>query len=300
MRGLVFDIQNYALYDGPGIRTAIYLKGCPLSCAWCHNPESRDDGPRMLWRGARCAHCGACVEACPESALTPDNERIVRDAALCVVCGACEEVCPNEAMETVGYEMEAEALAEIAARDRPFFEQSGGGVTFTGGEPTRQLTFLREAAGLLRQLNIHVAMETCGYFPSSAVDPLAASIDLILFDLKHPDPERHKAETGVDPAPIFRNFREMLQRVGSDRLTPRIPIIPGYNDDDEATDRFLDWLIEAGHPGPAHLLPYHNWSRGKYEGLGLPFRDFGKLSEARKQEIQARYNRRNFSVVWGG
>ncbi len=229
-RGIVFDVQHYALYDGPGIRSALYLKGCPLRCLWCHNPESQVRKPQL-------AYCKA-------------------------TCGQ------GRATQMIGEEVSANEAATRLLVDREFFEFSGGGVTITGGEPTSQPDFLIAVLKRLRSEGVHTAIETCGFFSPALIEELINWVDLFLFDIKHLDPLAHRRATGVSNERILENFAALLDRVGPERLTARIPVIPGYNGDEESMRAILHFLAQAGYQGEVHLMPYHDWARGKYESLG--------------------------------
>ncbi|MBN1573220.1 MAG: glycyl-radical enzyme activating protein [Deltaproteobacteria bacterium] len=278
--GIVFDIQPYSIYDGPGIRTTVFLKGCPLNCVWCHNPESQRQRPEMGYTVDKCASCGKCIEECPNGALTLMDKKVVRDYRRCAACGLCGETCPNGAHEKIGLEMSAGDIVKKVVLDKPFFDESSGGVTITGGEPTAQREFLLKIVDLLREKDIHIALETCGYFKTDIVSTLIERVDLFLFDIKHIDPEIHKTFTGVDNGLILENFRLIAGNGGSGRVIPRIPLIPGFNADTSSLKEICEFLRETKYPGPVHLMPYNRMAKSKYEKLGRggEYRDMGELT----------------------
>ena len=281
VRGVVFDIQHYAIYDGPGIRSVVFLKGCPLRCAWCHNPESWPRHPELAYDAERCVQCGSCVAVCPNAALSLADGGVSRDAAVCTLCGRCAAACEAHARELIGRERTATEVADLLLRDKPFYDNTGGGVTVSGGEPTVQHRFLLELLALLKQRGVHTALETCGHFDAGLIAELTAVVDLFLYDVKHISGEAHSALTGVDTEKILSNFRALLEHAGSDRIIPRIPLIPGFNTGADTFDGILAFLVDAGYRGAVHLMPYNNMSRTKYHKIGEDerYRDMGTLDD---------------------
>ena len=264
MTGLVFDVQRYSLHDGPGIRTTVFLKGCPLRCAWCHNPESMNAAPELRVFGSRCIGCEACRDACPLGEARPG---VLPDPRVCLACGACSGACPTRAREVVGRVTTLDGLLDAIAADRLFFDESGGGVTFSGGEPLRQWRFLVRCLEAVQARGYHAAVDPSGYATERTILRVAEHADLFLYDLKVMDPDRHRRFTGVGLPPILRNLRALDQRGAA--VWIRLPLVPGYNDDAanlEAVGRFVAGLR---HTRRVHVLPYHRLASAKYERLGL-------------------------------
>jgi pyruvate formate lyase activating enzyme len=265
--GLVFNLQKYSLQDGPGIRTTVFLKGCPLNCAWCHNPESWSLKPGLSVLETRCLHCGECRAACTGSGIPePPPGEPPGVASFCTLCNACVEACPSGARQQVGQPMTSAQVLDEVARDLIFYDESGGGVTFSGGEPLLQSDFLLDLLRGCRARHIHSAVDTSGFASSQLILRVAELTDLFLYDVKVMDPARHKAATGVSNVIILDNLRR-LSRSGA-RLWIRVPVIPGINDDAEnfhALGRFLDNL-----PGVERvdLLPYHRTGVSKFKRMG--------------------------------
>lgn len=266
--GVIFAIKRYALHDGPGLRVTVFLKGCPLSCRWCHNPEGLRAAPSMLTVPGKCVGCGDCVAACPRGALFPGSGGMVRNREACTVCGLCAEVCPALAHELVGLTRSVhEVMAEIE-KELPFFSR-GGGVTFSGGEPLAQPDFLEALLLACADLDLHRAVDTSGFADAATIMRIARHTDLFLFDIKHMDPAAHRQATGVDNAMILANLR-LLAESGA-RISLRLPLIPGVNDD--SGNIRATGLFAASLPGirDMDVLPYHASARGKYAKLGLPY-----------------------------
>jgi pyruvate formate lyase activating enzyme len=299
MKGIVFDTQHYAIYDGPGIRTIIFLKGCPLHCSWCQNPESQKLNPQISYFEEKCVRCGKCIEACPNDALKLLDDKIQRDERLCVVCGTCVEACPNDVMELIGEEKSVQELVEIVIRDKPFYENSGGGVTISGGEPTMQSEFLLALLKALKEQGIDTAIETCGFFKEELLLPLVEYTDLFLFDLKHMNSPIHKEYTGVSNELILSNFTYIHSMLGSERIIPRIPLIPGMNIDEKNLNEIALFLKGINYHGPVHLMPYNKLTKTKYEKVGMShlYKDMGELSDDHLEYIVKFFEENGFQVV---
>ena len=270
LTGTIFDLRKYSVHDGPGIRTTVFLKGCPLDCWWCHNPESQSILPEPMLRPNLCIACDECLAVCPQGAIRREGDRLTWERDLCDSCGECTEVCLAGAREMAGRLMTVpEVLAEVE-RDRLFYEESGGGVTFSGGEPLLQWRFLVELLRTCREQDLHTALDTSGFAAWEVFERILPYTNLVLYDLKHTDPEQHRKVTGAPLEPILRNL-ECL----SDRGIPlwlRVPLVPGINDDMANLRRVGE--LAARLPGirRVSLLAYHPTAAGKYERLGRPYR----------------------------
>jgi pyruvate formate lyase activating enzyme len=255
--GVVFDVQRYSLHDGPGIRTTVFLKGCPLHCPWCHNPESQSAVPEIVIVPDRCVHSGSCGPACPNGLA---GGPFPPDPARCERCGRCADACPSGARRLIGRRMTMAEVIAAAERDRPFYDESGGGVTFSGGEPLAQPEFLLACLAEAKARGLHTAVDTCGAAPEAVVRRVAALTELILFDLKVVDPERHRELTGWRAEPILANLL-LLDDLGAE-VWLRLPLVPGYTDGSnlEAVAGFARGL---SHIRRLNLLPYHRLGADK-------------------------------------
>ncbi len=264
---LIFDIKRYAINDGPGIRITIFFKGCPLSCIWCHNPESISPKPQKMHTPAKCIGCGECVKACPNQACRLTAEGIVTDPQRCDLSGRCAEVCPTLATEISGQSRSITELLDIIEKERPLFDQSGGGVTFSGGEPLLYPEYLAAILDRCGERKIHRTVDTCGFITEEVLLDIATRTDLFLYDLKLMDAQKHREYTGQDNGLILRNLTALAATGANIQI--RIPLISGVNADFAnltATAKFVSGL--AGEKKGVNLLPYHDIATHKYQKLG--------------------------------
>lgn len=293
IRPLIFDIKRYAINDGPGIRMVIFLKGCNLRCAWCHNPESVSTMKEQMYAVAKCIRCGICVAACSEEAISLSPDGIETDASLCKKCGRCADVCPTKALELSGKLLSVDEIMKEIEKEQVFFEQSGGGITISGGEPLLYPEFLIELLDECGRQGVHRAVDTAGLVNSKILLEVAKRTDLFLFDLKLMNPEKHRKWVGVPNEEILKNLT-LLAKSGAN-INIRIPLIGGVNDDAEnieATAHFVAAL--SGERKSVNLLPYHKIAQSKYQKLGRTdefqlLEEPTKESQQRALEIFAKY-----------
>ena len=256
-RPLIFDIKRFSREDGPGIRTTVFFKGCPLSCSWCHNPESKNPEPEIAFYSDRCIGCGDCDAVCPESAIRLEKTGTGRiDRKKCSACGLCVDACPSGALKIIGRFYPPEELIETVLADKNFYKTSGGGVTFSGGEPTLFMNYVVEVSKGLKKQGLHLAIQTAGPFRLDAfVQKLLPHVDLVFYDIKIIDPDAHKRHTGSDNRAILYNFTQ-LHLVAPDKLIPRTPMIPGITDTKQNLEQISRFLKIAGCR-PSRLLSYN-------------------------------------------
>ena len=264
--GCILNIQRFSSHDGPGIRTTVFMKGCLLSCWWCHNPESQARHIELVFSQAACLGCGLCVKCCPHTAISMSDGTPVIDQATCDYCRKCHKTCPSGALQQIGRLCTAEEVLAEVLKDRVFYEVSGGGVTFSGGEPLLQPEFLHEALSLCKAQGLHTAVDTSGLAPQAVLERISLATDLFLFDVKHTDSDEHRRLTGVPNDLILSNLR-WLARAHKDIIL-RWPVVTGYNDRATNVARVRDLALELNIK-EIHLLPYHEYARGKYERLKI-------------------------------
>lgn len=299
--GMVFDIKKYSINDGPGIRTTVFMSGCPLSCLWCHNPESQSLQPVLLYRQSRCLGCGACAEVCSQGAIALDAEnqdtdytestdehgifleksvsirkvrvfrvpKVLTDQEKCTKCQTCAAACYSGAREFSGREMTVSEVMAQVEREIPFYDQSGGGVTFSGGEPLMQPGFLSALLKACRRQEIHTVVDTSGFANWQVFEQIRGDVDLFLYDLKQMDSEKHRKVTGVPNEPILENLRK-LTALGH-KVLARIPLIPGINDDEQNLAESGKFLASLPQLEGVELMGYHDIAQAKYEALGREY-----------------------------
>jgi pyruvate formate lyase activating enzyme len=301
MTGRIFDIKKYSIHDGPGIRTTVFFKGCPLGCLWCHNPEGIDMAPELMHWPSRCSRCYACISACPPGAISKDGSgAVVIDTNTCDHCGKCAEACLYDAMQVVGKETTVDDLVREIEKDRVFYEQSGGGATFSGGDPLAQPEFLEELLDALRDRGIRTAVDISGFAPAPLLDRISGRTDLILFDLKIMDEAKHRDLTGVPNARILENLKRLA--ANGTEVWVRIPLLAGVNDDEENIDATIAFLKSLRNIKNIGLLPYHSGGNEKARRLGKEscFKTFEAPSEDRLTAIETAFRGAGFDVTRGG
>jgi pyruvate formate lyase activating enzyme len=269
IKGTVFNIQRYSIDDGPGIRTTVFFKGCPLSCVWCSNPESQNLQLELMHRDSLCKRCYRCVAACASGAITVGAEGISIDRDACDACGECVKVCPHDAMRITGTQMTADEVFAVIERDADFYRDSGGGVTLSGGEVLLQPEFAQALLQRSKEAGFRTCLDTSGQGATEALKRLLPYLDLVYFDIKHIDPRVHRAETGITNEGILGNFA--LVATSGVSFVVRVPVVPGFNDTSDAISDIADMVATRAPGATVHLLPYHRYGQQKYAMLGLDY-----------------------------
>ncbi|MBD3184865.1 glycyl-radical enzyme activating protein [Candidatus Poribacteria bacterium] len=285
LTGTIFDIKRFAVHDGPGIRTTVFFKGCPLRCLWCHNPESMKIQKQIVFFENKCIGCGECFKRCPSGALEATPEGRVYYRAKCKLCGTCVEYCYAEATVMEGKTVTVQEVIDEVKKDMPFYENSGGGVTLSGGEPTFQPDFCLAVLKASKEEGMHTTLDTSGCVKWDTLEKILEYVDLVLYDMKHMNPDKHKEFTGVPNELILSNLKKMDQL--SIPIEIRMPTIPELNDSQENLQALAEFLSELKNVKRIKLLPYHRLGEGKYERLDMDYRlkDLQPPSKERMKEI---------------
>jgi pyruvate formate lyase activating enzyme len=302
VKGTVFNIQRYSIHDGPGIRTTVFFKGCPLRCVWCQNPESQAFQQELFYNKERCKGCGRCLTACPEKASEIVEGHSRTDRTLCKACGACAEVCPEEARVLMGKSVSAKEVFAEVKKDAIFYERSGGGVTLSGGEPLAQPEFSIQILSQCKSSGIHAAIDTCGHAPWETVEGVLKVVDLVLYDLKHMDPIEHRKITGVSNALVLENLKRIYHEPHV-ALAIRIPVIPGFNDTPENMEATASFIVkDLDASVPVHLLPYHRLGDSKREQMESSQPSLGIVSPSDEdmEKLRGYFESRELKAVIGG
>lgn len=295
----IFNIQKFSVHDGPGIRTTVFFKGCPLKCLWCHNPESQMYEKQMLFDSNKCVLCGTCVKICPQKAIKIQNNKLTTDPNKCNYCRQCEIYCIPGARQVAGKEYTVEEILKEVMKDKVFYEQSNGGVTVSGGEPLVQTDFVEELLRKLKEENIHTAVDTCGAVSFENIRRAASYTDVFLYDIKLMDDEKHREFTGVSNKLILDNLRKLSQIHNNINL--RMPIIEGVNSDESHIEKTIDFIKELNIK-KVNLLPYHDIARHKYKKLDILYEDekMSKPSDKKMQRFKEMFEKEGYETKIGG
>lgn len=298
-QGIIFNIQKYSIHDGPGIRTTVFLKGCPLECWWCHNPESQSIKQQLTFRPNKCIFCKDCEKVCPNGTISFTDKLFNYNESKCKLCGKCAEICPSEALEFIGKNSSIEDIIKEVEKDKIFYEESGGGVTFSGGDPLVQIDFLDNLLMVSKQKGLHTAVDTSGYSSWDNIERIKDKVDLFLYDIKHMDDEKHRLYTGVSNKLILDNLKKLA--LEGKEIWIRIPIIPGINDDDLNIQRTCEYITLLNIKD-VFILPYHNIAIDKYKRLDMEYKipDIENPGDEAMEKIADRFKGYGLNVKIGG
>jgi len=299
METMIFDVQKFSVHDGPGIRTLVFFKGCPLTCVWCSNPEGQCSEPEIMSYPERCRRLDKCVSACDQGALSQRDGVLRYDRGLCNICGKCAEVCYAGAWKVVGRVMDTKEIVAEVAKDAAFYRQSGGGVTLGGGEPLLWVDVVKDLGHQCHALGIHVAVETCGHVPWDAFQAVRGVVDLFLYDVKHMDSGLHAQLCGVGNELILENLQRLLREKLD--VIVRVPVVPGLNDSPENMEALSEFVASSGGTR-VDLLPYHGYGVDKYKSLGRSheLRDREPPDAESLDRLRGIMTRRGLTVRIGG
>lgn len=298
IQGTVFDIQRFSLHDGSGIRTIVFLKGCPLSCRWCSNPESQGVKPVVMYKQEDCLHCGRCVAACKLKAISPENKTFI-DRSICTSCGECVNACPSGALVLKGKTMTVQQVVKELKKDATTYRRSGGGITLSGGEPLVQHEFASELLKACKAQGWDTAIETTGCGSETAIEQVIPYVDTVLLDIKHINPEKHQQYTGVTNELILKNA-QMISRISN--TVVRVPVIPGFNYSEEEIEEIAKFATTLRGVRSIHLLPYHTFGENKYDLLGRNY-ELDGVSPIKPEELEKykeAVERHGFQCIIGG
>lgn len=296
--GNIFDIQRFSIHDGPGIRTIVFLKGCPLSCLWCSNPESQKLKPALMYQSMNCIHCGKCISACKINAINPSNKGFI-DRDICTSCGECVNVCPTGALTMKGKKMTVEQVIKELKKDAIIYRRSGGGITLSGGEPLVQSEFVKELLKACKAQGWHTAIETTAYSNKEVIESVFPYIDLTLMDIKGTNSELHKKFTGVSNEIIIENAK-LVSKLS--KMVVRVPLIPEFNSSKEDILELCSVVKTLNNVNTIHLLPYHTYGENKYDLLGREYlmKDVKSLNENMIETLKEIIEEQGIKCVIGG
>lgn len=279
--GVIFNIQKFSVNDGPGIRTVVFFKGCPLRCRWCSNPESQLTKKQILWDYKKCVHCHHCITVCPSGAITLKDEHIHINHNSCIACSQCAGQCPTKSLEVEGKTVTVQEALDVVLQDEPFYEESGGGITLSGGEFLSQPTFAKELLLAAKEEGLHTCCETTGYAKSDVFEEIIEHVDYILFDMKHWNEKAHLEGTGISNQLPLSNMKKAIQM--GKTVLPRIPVIPGFNDSLDDALHFAENLHLVG-ASECQLLPFHQFGENKYSLLDQSY-DYEDIPSLHREDL---------------